>query len=433
MSTLKYLPQYFSTTLNVGGGIDNIQTAGIVLQSVSGIDITKPGQICISYSDPLDTGVAEWIDYTSINGSNELVGAVRGREGYSAHNHLPGATIQFVLSASHINDLNDVENGIQGRTINTTAGGTTTYTLTPSPAITAYVTGQEFVIKMNAANTGASTINVSGLGAKNMTKGGATALASGDLLIDATYKIIYDGTQFQVTGINSSATVATAAEVTTGTDNTKMVTPLAAQALGGADGWKLATGTWTYASASTITVPSGAASIYQKGDRIKWTQTTVKYGVIVAVADTLLTIAVNTDYTVANAAISANYFSHEANPLGYPGRFTFTVTYTGYSVNPGITGMYSITNNMCTVYYGLSGATGTSNTTGLAYNLPIASAAGVVVTCMGRGYDNSAEVANSQGSIQPSSSTFTAYKGVSGSTWTPSGGKFWEGFATYYI
>jgi len=92
MATLKYLSQYFSTTLNVGGGIDASQTTGIVIQSVAGItDITKPGQICVSYSDPIDTGVAEWIDYTSINGSNELVGAVRGREGFSAHPHVNGA------------------------------------------------------------------------------------------------------------------------------------------------------------------------------------------------------------------------------------------------------------------------------------------------------------------------------------------------------
>lgn len=202
MATLKYLPQYFATTLNVGGGIDSSQTTGIVLQSVSGVDITKPGQVCISYSDPLDTGVAEWINYTSINGSNELVGVTRGCEGYSAHSHLPGAVIQFTMSATHINDLNDIVNGIQGRSIVTTAGGTTTYTLTPSPAITAYATGQEFVIKMNATNTGASTINVSALGAKSLTKGGATALASGDLLIDAVYKIVYDGTQFQVSGIS---------------------------------------------------------------------------------------------------------------------------------------------------------------------------------------------------------------------------------------
>lgn len=224
MSTFKYLPQYFSTTLNVGGGIDASQTTGIVLLSVSGVDITKPGQICISYSDPLDTGVAEWINYTSINGSNELVGVTRGCEGYSAHTHLPSAVIQFTLSATHLNDLADVVNGIKAKDLVTTAGGTTTYTLTPTPAVGAYVTGQEFSIKMNATNTGASTINVSGLGAKSLTKGGATALASGDLLIDAVYKITYDGTQFQVSGISGS-TAATRAENATGTSNTLMLTP----------------------------------------------------------------------------------------------------------------------------------------------------------------------------------------------------------------
>lgn len=382
MSTFKYLPQYFSTTLNVGGGIDASQTTGIVLLSVSGVDITKPGQICISYSDPLDTGVAEWINYTSINGSNELVGVTRGCEGYSAHTHLPSAVIQFTLSATHINDLADVVNGIKAKDLVTTAGGTTTYTLTPTPAVGAYVTGQEFNIKMNATNTGASTINVSGLGAKSLTKGGATALASGDLLIDAVYKIVYDGTQFQVSGISAAAaTIATAAEVTTGTDNTKMVTPLAAQALGGADGWTAATGTWTYASASTITVPSGAASIYQKGDRIKWTQTTVKYGVIVAVADTLLTIAVNTDYTVANAAISANYYSHQANPLGYPIYFNFTptlsasgsMTYTATTVSHF---KYSITGNQIFLAFRFTGTVGGTPSTTITATLPCSSIVG---------------------------------------------------------
>ena len=84
------------------------------------------------------------------------------------------------------------------------------------------------------------------------------------------------------------------------------------------DGWIDANETWTYASANTITVPSGAASKYKKGDFIKWTQTTVKYGTIQSVADTVLTIMVNTDFVVTNAAISANYYSHEANPIGHP-------------------------------------------------------------------------------------------------------------------
>lgn len=43
------------------------------------------------------------------------------------------------------------------------------------------------------------------------------------------------------------------------------------QIAGGLDGWISAGETWTYASATTITVPSGAASKYQKEDWIKIT------------------------------------------------------------------------------------------------------------------------------------------------------------------
>jgi len=144
------------------------------------------------------------------------------------------------------------------------------------------------------------------------------------------------------------------------------------------DGWTPADATWTYASASTITVPSGAASIYQKGDRIKWTQTTVKYGVIVAVADTLLTIAVNTDYTVANAAISANYFSHQANPLGYPTWFSFTPTETSGSGLSGGTrvGKFKIDGSSATAIVLVVGRTQTGTTGTIGYTLPFTSIAG---------------------------------------------------------
>lgn len=108
---------------------------------------------------------------------------------------------------------------------------------------------------------------------------------------------------------------------------------------GTVDGWISANETWTYASASTITVPTGAASKYKKGDRIKWTQTTVKYGAIVTVADTLLTIQVNTDYVVTDAAISANFYSHELNPIGYPGWFAMAApTWTVSTFDDGAGG-----------------------------------------------------------------------------------------------
>lgn len=103
---LKYLNQYILTALNVGGGIDNSQTTGIVLQAVTGLDITKAGVALLTYADPINTSTAEWITYTSINGSNELQGVVRGAEGFSAKAHLNQAVVAFPLSESHINDLN---------------------------------------------------------------------------------------------------------------------------------------------------------------------------------------------------------------------------------------------------------------------------------------------------------------------------------------
>ena len=71
---LYYLPQFRTTTLSVPGGINSSQTTGIILASIpSDLDIAKPGVICITYTNPLNTTNAEFITYTSIDGSNTLV------------------------------------------------------------------------------------------------------------------------------------------------------------------------------------------------------------------------------------------------------------------------------------------------------------------------------------------------------------------------
>jgi len=105
MASLLYLNQYFTTTLNVGGGITNAQTTGIIVAGVSGLDISKAGIALISYADPLVTSTAEWVEYSSINGSNELQGVVRGSEGFSAKAHSNGVSVAFPLSESHINRI----------------------------------------------------------------------------------------------------------------------------------------------------------------------------------------------------------------------------------------------------------------------------------------------------------------------------------------
>jgi hypothetical protein len=95
--------------------------------------------------------------------------------------------------------LGQVQDGTY-RTLGTLGGSADTYTATPTPAITAYATGSEFNLKVNADNTGASTLNVSAVAAKNIKKydgaGAVVDLEAGDLQQDQYYKIIYDGTDF---------------------------------------------------------------------------------------------------------------------------------------------------------------------------------------------------------------------------------------------
>ena len=79
-----------------------------------------------------------------------------------------------------------------------TAGGTAdALTLTPSPTHTIYAAGKMLRFVAAGTNTGAATVNVSALGAKNIYNNGA-ALAAGAIETGKIYEIVYDGTQFNL-------------------------------------------------------------------------------------------------------------------------------------------------------------------------------------------------------------------------------------------
>lgn len=122
MATLLYIPQYKQTVLNVPGGITSGQTTGIILSNTDNIDITKPGLVCLTYADPLDTDTAEFITYTSIDANKELQGVSRAQEGISAKAHLNNAQVAFVVSKSHINRINDKLTGVDTTVIVDTNG-----------------------------------------------------------------------------------------------------------------------------------------------------------------------------------------------------------------------------------------------------------------------------------------------------------------------
>jgi microcystin-dependent protein len=79
-----------------------------------------------------------------------------------------------------------------------TAGPANAYTATMAPAITSYVAGLSLVLVINTANTGASTLNVNGLGARAITRPDGANVIAGELTAGGLISVTYNGTQFIV-------------------------------------------------------------------------------------------------------------------------------------------------------------------------------------------------------------------------------------------
>ncbi|MCO1603655.1 hypothetical protein [Desulfosporosinus nitroreducens] len=104
-----------------------------------------------------------------------------------------------------------------------TTGVANTYVATLTPALTSYVAGVAICVKINVANTGTSTINVNGLGAKSILDSKGSAMISGKLRLNGVYTLRYDGTSFILQGEGGEYGTAIASQVltgyTVGTDN----------------------------------------------------------------------------------------------------------------------------------------------------------------------------------------------------------------------
>jgi hypothetical protein len=142
-----------------------------------------------------------------------------------------------------------------------TVTGTNTIVGTVSPSLTAYAAGQLFAFLPVASNTGATTININSLGAKNIVRLAATALVSNDIIINSVAFIIYDGTSFQLlnpntfTNLKVSGTFTVAAYTETITaSGTVGATATLSISLG-----TVLTATLTSATACTFTMPTATA------------------------------------------------------------------------------------------------------------------------------------------------------------------------------
>lgn len=122
-------------------------------------------------------------------------------------------------SAATVTALSSTVTGLTAlQSIFTDTGSVNTYVITPSPAVSSYVKGQVFYFTAANANTGASTLNVNGLGAKAIQWENialpSTASGGGSFINTITpVMVIYDGTQFQL--LNPQSNVLAYIQVTT--------------------------------------------------------------------------------------------------------------------------------------------------------------------------------------------------------------------------
>lgn len=207
--------------------------------------------------------------------------------------------------------------------------------------------------------------------------------------------------------------------------------------LGGAgDGWTADLDTWTYASASTFTVSGDVTARFSKGTRLKFTQTTTKYAVVRnsthAAGTTTVTIAVNDDYTIANASLDSTYYSYTVNPQGYPGWFNFTPTITGFSTSGHLNNCrYRIDGNMCHFYFDNFNTSGTSNATTFTVTVPVSPAINQMP--FASNYVNNGTQGTTPGMIRTQNATLTLdlYTNWNAAAWTNSGTK-WARFLAIY-
>jgi hypothetical protein len=96
-----------------------------------------------------------------------------------------------------------------------TGGSANAYTASFNPALTAYTEGVAIAVKINAANTGASTININGLGAKSIRDPRGNTLTAGKFTAGSIYTLRYNGTNFILQGEGATGN-ATASNLLSG-------------------------------------------------------------------------------------------------------------------------------------------------------------------------------------------------------------------------
>lgn len=162
---------------------------------------------------------------------------------------LPSAYDDYLRA--HAAFIRQIRDGGSQAALLSSVSGADTITATAPAAVTAYAAGQEFAFIAAGDNTGAVTLNISSLGAKDVTRQGATALSAGEIKSGELVVVRYDGTRFQKQ--SGGPVFATSAQAQEGTSTSTIINPSTLHAALNGPNW--ATG--MVASFARSTAPSG--------------------------------------------------------------------------------------------------------------------------------------------------------------------------------
>lgn len=141
------------------------------------------------------------------------------------------------------------------------------------------------------------------------------------------------------------------------------------------DGWIADTSTWTYLTPTAFTVAGVDASYLPKGTKVSYNDGSVDYGHVastVTVAGvTTVTLIANSDYSIANATLTAPRYSYADNPQGFPSWFNWGPGLSGWSANP-TNAVYRYSINGSAIALNITQITnGTSNNVTHTATLPV--------------------------------------------------------------
>ena len=197
----------------------------------------------------------------------------------------------------------------------------------------------------------------------NKTMTGATNTLTASLLKSATTEVSVSAATAPTNGQVLTATGASAAT---------WQTPTAVST----DGWTASADTWTFASATSFTIAGvDRTTTFTKGTRLKFTNNSLTVYATVASSsfstNTTVNVIVNTDFTIANSAITNPFYSYQVNPSGYPTVFNFADGITGFSANPANRiAFFTVVGNICTLHI-VQNSPGTSNAAGFGITAPV--------------------------------------------------------------